>query len=154
MGFHTVAVARGTDKEPLARKLGARHYVDSKAQNVAAELTRLGGARVILATAADAGSMSKALGGLSIDGKLMVIGVSMEPIEVPSLLMVGPRRSIVGWPSGTSSDSEDTMDFSVLAGIRPMIETFPLQRASEAYERMMSGKARLRVVLDMESASR
>ncbi|HWG70679.1 MAG TPA: alcohol dehydrogenase [Steroidobacteraceae bacterium] len=154
MGFHTVAVARGMDKEALARKLGASHYIDSTTQDVAAELTRLGGVRVILATAADAGSMSKALGGLAVDGKLMVIGVSMQPIEVPPLLMVGGRRSIVGWPSGTSSDSEDTLDFSVMANVRPMIETFPLQRASEAYERMMSGKARFRVVLDMESVSR
>jgi len=147
MGFHTVAVARGTDKEKLARQLGAQHYIDSTAQNVAAELTKLGGARVILATLTDAKSMSDAVGGLGVDGKLMVIGASMQPIEVPPLALITSRRSIAGWPSGTSSDSEDTMDFSVLSGIHPMIETYPLERATEAYERMMSGKARFRVVL-------
>jgi D-arabinose 1-dehydrogenase-like Zn-dependent alcohol dehydrogenase len=147
MGCHTVAIARGTDKEPLARRLGAQHYIDSTAQNVSAELMKLGGARVILATLTDAKSMSDAVGGLSVDGKLMVIGASMQPIEVPPLALISARRSIAGWPSGTSSDSEDTMDFSVLSGIRPMIETYPLERAPEAYERMMSGKARFRVVL-------
>jgi D-arabinose 1-dehydrogenase-like Zn-dependent alcohol dehydrogenase len=149
MGFHTVAVARGTDKEPLARKLGAQHYIDSTSQNVAQELTKLGGAKVILATVTDSKSMSEAVAGLGVDGKLMVIGASMQPIEVPPLALISARRSIVGWPSGTSKDSEDTLDFSVLASIRPLIETFPLARAAEAYERMMSGKARFRVVLTM-----
>lgn len=149
MGYHTVAVARGTDKEPLARRLGAQHYIDSTKQNVAQELTKLGGARVILATLTDAKSMSDAVGGLGVDGKLMVIGASMQPIEVPPLALISSRRSIAGWPSGTASDSEDTMDFSVLSQIRPLIETYPLERASEAYERMMSGKARFRVVLTM-----
>jgi D-arabinose 1-dehydrogenase-like Zn-dependent alcohol dehydrogenase len=153
MGYHTVAVARGTDKEPLARRLGAQHYIDSTTQNVAQELTKLGGARVILATLTDAKSMSDAVGGLGVDGKLMVIGASMQPIEVPPLALISSRRSITGWPSGTASDSEDTMDFSVLSHIRPLIETYPLERASEAYERMMSGKARFRVVLTMESRS-
>jgi D-arabinose 1-dehydrogenase-like Zn-dependent alcohol dehydrogenase len=147
MGFHTVAVARGIDKEKLARQLGAEHYIDSTAQNVAAELTKLGGARVILATLTDAKSMSDAVGGLGVDGRLMVIGASMQPIEVPPLALISSRRSIAGWPSGTSSDSEDTMDFSVLSHIRPLIETYPLERATEAYERMMSGKARFRVVI-------
>jgi D-arabinose 1-dehydrogenase-like Zn-dependent alcohol dehydrogenase len=150
MGFHTVAVARGTDKEPLARKLGAQHYIDSTTQNVAQELTKLGGAKVILATLTDAKSMSNAIAGLGVDGKLMVIGASMQPIEVPPLALISARRSIVGWPSGTSKDSEDTLDFSVLSSIRPLIETFPLARAAEAYERMMSGKARFRVVLTMD----
>jgi D-arabinose 1-dehydrogenase-like Zn-dependent alcohol dehydrogenase len=149
MGFHTVAVARGTDKEPLARKLGAQRYIDSISQNVAQELTKLGGAKVILATVTDAKSMSDAVGGLGVDGKLMVVGASMQPIEVPPLALISARRSIVGWPSGTSKDSEDTLDFSVLLNIRPVIETFPLARAAEAYERMMSGKARFRVVLTM-----
>jgi D-arabinose 1-dehydrogenase-like Zn-dependent alcohol dehydrogenase len=149
MGFHTVAVARGTDKEPLARKLGAQHYIDSTSQNVAQELTKLGGAKVILATVTDSKSMSEAVAGLGVDGKLMVIGASMQPIEVPPLALISARRSIVGWPSGTSKDSEDTLDFSVLSSIRPLIETFPLARAAEAYERMMSGKARFRVVLTM-----
>jgi D-arabinose 1-dehydrogenase-like Zn-dependent alcohol dehydrogenase len=149
MGFHTVAIARGTDKEPLARKLGAKDYIDSTQQNVAEAMTKLGGARVILATVTDAKSMSDAVGALGIDGKLMVIGASMQPIEVPPLALIGARRSIAGWPSGTSADSEDTLDFSVMTGIRPMIETFPLAKAAEAYERMMSGKARFRVVLTM-----
>jgi D-arabinose 1-dehydrogenase-like Zn-dependent alcohol dehydrogenase len=147
MGCHTVAVARGVEKGPLARQLGAQHYIDSTNQNVAAELTKLGGARVILATVTDAKSMSDAVGGLGVDGKLMVIGASMQPIEVPPLALISLRRSISGWPSGTASDSEDTLDFSVLSGVRPVIETFPLERAAEAYERMMSGKARFRVVL-------
>jgi D-arabinose 1-dehydrogenase-like Zn-dependent alcohol dehydrogenase len=150
MGFHTVAVARGKEKEPFARKLGAQHYIDSTSQNVAQELTKLGGAKVILATVTDAKSMSDAIGGLGIDGKLFVIGASMQPIEVPPLALISARRSIQGWPSGTSKDSEDTLDFSVLSGIRPQIETYPLERAAEAYERMMSGKARFRVVLTMK----
>jgi D-arabinose 1-dehydrogenase-like Zn-dependent alcohol dehydrogenase len=150
MGCHTVAVARGKDKEPLSRQLGAHHYIDSTTQDVAAELSKLGGARVILATVTDAKSMSAAIGGLSVDGKLIVIGVSMQPLEVPLLTMISGRRSILGWPSGTASDSEDTLGFSVLSRIRPLIETYPLQQASAAYERMMSGKARFRVVLTMD----
>jgi D-arabinose 1-dehydrogenase-like Zn-dependent alcohol dehydrogenase len=150
MGCHTIAIARGTDKEPLARQLGAHAYIDSTTQDVAVELTKLGGARVILATVTDAKSMSDAIGGLGIDGKLMVIGASMQPIEVSPLVLIGARRSIAGWPSGTASDSEDTMGFSVLANIHPLIETMPLERAAEAYERMMSGKARFRVVLTMD----
>jgi D-arabinose 1-dehydrogenase-like Zn-dependent alcohol dehydrogenase len=147
MGYHTVAIARGEDKGPLARKLGAHHYIDSTVQNVAGELAKLGGARVILATLTDSKSMSAAVGGLGIDGKLLVLGASLQPIEVSPLALIGGRRSVSGWPSGTSSDSEDTLEFSVLSAIRPMIEAYPLERASEAYERMMSGKARFRVVL-------
>jgi D-arabinose 1-dehydrogenase-like Zn-dependent alcohol dehydrogenase len=151
MGCRTVAVARGTDKEPFARKLGAHHYINSTSQNVAQELTRLGGAKVILATLTDAKSMSDAVTGLSVDGKLMVIGASLQPIEVSTLALILARRSISGWPSGTSKDSEDTLAFSVLSSIRAVIETYPLARAAEAYERMMSGKARFRVVLTMEN---
>jgi D-arabinose 1-dehydrogenase-like Zn-dependent alcohol dehydrogenase len=147
MGYHTVAIARGRDKEPLAKKLGAHHYIDSTAQNVAGELTRLGGARVILATVTDAKSMSNSVGGLAVDGKLVVLGAAMQAIEVSPLALIAGRRSISGWPSGTATDSEDTLSFSVLSGIRPTIETYPLERAAEAYERMMSGKARFRVVL-------
>jgi D-arabinose 1-dehydrogenase-like Zn-dependent alcohol dehydrogenase len=147
MGYHTVAIARGEDKGPLARKLGAHHYIDSTVRNVAGELAKLGGARVILATLTDSKSMSAAVGGLGIDGKLLVLGASLQPIEVSPLALIGGRRSVSGWPSGTSSDSEDTLEFSVLSAIRPMIEAYPLERASEAYERMMSGKARFRVVL-------
>ncbi len=149
MGFHTVAIARGTDKESLARKLGAKDYIDSTQKNVAEAMSKLGGARVILATVTDAKSMSDAVGALGVDGKLMVVGAAMQPIEVPPLALIGARRSIAGWPSGTSADSEDTLHFSLLTDVRPMIETFPLARAAEAYERMMSGKARFRVVLTM-----
>jgi D-arabinose 1-dehydrogenase-like Zn-dependent alcohol dehydrogenase len=147
MGFKTVAIARGADKGPLAKKLGAHSYIDSTAQNAAEELTKLGGAKVILATVTDAKSMSSVVAGLGIDGKLLVVGASGEPIEVPPLLLIGARRSISGWPSGTAPDSEDTLQFSVLADVRPMIEIFPLAKAAEAYQHMMSGKARFRVVL-------
>jgi D-arabinose 1-dehydrogenase-like Zn-dependent alcohol dehydrogenase len=154
MGCHTVAIARGTDKKPLARQLGAQHYIDGTTQNVASELMKLGGARVILATVTDAKSMSDAVGGLGVDGKLMVIGASMQAIEVAPLALISTRRSISGWPSGTAIDSEDTLDFSVLSNIRPLIETFPLERAAEAYERMMSGKARFRAVLTTDADDR
>lgn len=149
MGFMTVAIARGADKGPLARKLGAHLYIDSTVQNAAEELTKLGGAKVILATVTDAKTMSAAVPGLGVDGKLVVVGASGEPIEVPPLLLIGARRSIAGWPSGTAPDSEDTLKFSMLTNVRPMIETFPLANAAEAYQRMMSGKARFRVVLTL-----
>jgi D-arabinose 1-dehydrogenase-like Zn-dependent alcohol dehydrogenase len=147
MGFETVAIARGRDKEALARKLGAHHYLDSEAQNVAAELTKRGGARVILATATSAKAMTAVIDGLSENGKLLVVGASTDPIEVSPLQLIGGRRSVQGWPSGTAIDSEDTLAFSALSGVRPMIETIPLERAAEAYDRMMSGKARFRMVL-------
>jgi D-arabinose 1-dehydrogenase-like Zn-dependent alcohol dehydrogenase len=147
MGCRTAAIARGADKESLARKLGAHHYLDSVEQDVAAELNKLGGARVILSTVTSAKAMSAVIGGLGVNGRLMVIGASPDAIEVSPLVLIGARRSIQGWPSGTSSDSEDTLAFSVLAEIRPMIETMPLERAAEAYERMMSGAARFRMVL-------
>lgn len=147
MGFNTVAIARGKDKEQLARQLGARHYVDTTSQNPAEELTKLGGARVILATATNAKAMSAVVAGLGIDGKLIVIGAAPEPLEVPALLLLGGRRTITGWPSGAAIDSEDTMNFSVQAGVRSMNEVYPLERAADAYDRMMSGKARFRVVL-------
>jgi D-arabinose 1-dehydrogenase-like Zn-dependent alcohol dehydrogenase len=147
MGFRTVAIARGADKGPLAKKLGAQIYIDSTTQNAAKELSQLGGAKVILATVTDAKSMSSVVGGLGIDGKLLIVGASGEPIEVSSMMLIGGRRSIAGWPSGTAPDSEDTLKFSLQANVRPMIETFPLAKAAEAYQRMMSGKARFRVVL-------
>ncbi|MET0985935.1 MAG: alcohol dehydrogenase [Steroidobacteraceae bacterium] len=147
MGFKTVAIARGADKGPLAKKLGAHAYIDSTAQNAAEELTKLGGAKAILATVTDAKSMSAVVPGLGVDGKLVVVGATGEPIEVPPLLLIGARRSIAGWPSGTASDSEDTLRFSVLSNVRPMIEVFPLAKAAEAYQHMMGGKARFRVVL-------
>jgi D-arabinose 1-dehydrogenase-like Zn-dependent alcohol dehydrogenase len=147
MGFNTVAIARGKDKAPLAAKLGARQYIDSQKQDPAEELAKLGGARVILATVTDGKAMTAVLGGLGINGKLIVLGAAHEPLEVPAIALIGGRRSIAGWPAGTSMDSQETMAFSALAGVRPLTETFPLERASEAYERMMSGKARFRVVI-------
>ena len=147
MGCHTVAIARGADKGPLAKKLGAQRYLDSVAQDVAAELTKLGGARVILSTVTNSKAMSACSAGLASDGKMIVVGASPEPIEVSPFLLIGGRRSIQGWPSGTSIDSEDTLAFSALSNIRPMIETMPLERAAEAYERMMSGNARFRMVI-------
>jgi D-arabinose 1-dehydrogenase-like Zn-dependent alcohol dehydrogenase len=147
MGFKTVAIARGSDKGPLAQKLGAHIYIDSTAQNAAEELTKLGGAKVILATVTDAKTMSSVVGGLGIDGKLVVVGASGDAIEVSPLLLIGGRRSIAGWPSGTAMDSEDTLRYSVLTDVRPMIEIYPLAQAADAYARMMSGKARFRVVL-------
>jgi len=147
MGCRTVAIARGSDKEPLAKKLGAHVYLDSVAQDVAAELNKLGGAKVILSTVTSSKAMSAVLGGLGVGGKMIVVGASPEPIEVSPLLLIGGRRSVQGWPSGTSIDSEDTLAFSALSGIRPMIETMPLERAAEAYEKMMSGNARFRMVI-------
>ncbi len=147
MGCRTVAIARGSDKEKLARGLGAHHYIDSTTQDPAAELTKMGGARVILSTVTNSQAMSAVLGGLGVEGKMIVVGASPEPIEVSPFLLIMGRRAIQGWPSGTSIDSEDTLAFSALADIRPMIETMPLERAAEAYERMMSGAARFRMVI-------
>ena len=135
------------DKAPLARQLGAHHYIDSNTQDVTAALNDLGGARVILATVTSAKAMSAAIGGLAVDGKLIVVGASAEPLEASTLLLILGRRAIQGWPSGTSIDSEDTLGFSALVNVRPMIETMPLERAPEAYERMMTGEARFRMVL-------
>jgi len=149
MGFRTVAIARGIDKEPLARKLGASSYIDSKAQDPAAELLKLGGAKVILATVTSGAAMSAALGGLGVNGKLVILGAAAEPLQVPGIPLLLGRRSVVGWPSGNSIDSQDTLAFSQLTGVRSMNEVFPLERAAEAYEHMMSGKARFRAVLTM-----
>jgi len=146
MGFQTVAIARGKEKEPLARKLGAAHYIDSQAQDPAAELARMGGARVILATVTNGDAMSAVQGGLGVGGTLLVLGAPESLVVSPFLLIAG-RRSVRGWYSGTSIDSQEALSFSVRAGVRSMNEVFPLERAPEAYERMMSGKARFRVVL-------
>ncbi len=147
MGFRTVAIARGKDKEPLARQLGAHHYIDSQAENVSQQLQKLGGAKVVLATATSNQAMADTMGGLGLNGKLLILGASFEPLPVNTLPMIGQRQSIAGWPSGSSIDSQDTLAFSALTGVRPMIEVFPLERAAEGYERMMSNKARFRVVL-------
>jgi D-arabinose 1-dehydrogenase-like Zn-dependent alcohol dehydrogenase len=146
MGFKTVGIARGKDKEALARTLGAWHYIDSQAQDPAAELSRLGGAKAIIATVTNGDAMGATLGGLAVNGTLMVIGAA-ESLQVPPLLLLTGRRKVQGWYSGTSIDSEETLSFSVLSGVRPMNEVFPLERTSEAYDRMMSGKARFRVVV-------
>jgi D-arabinose 1-dehydrogenase-like Zn-dependent alcohol dehydrogenase len=147
MGFLTVAIARGKDKSALAKELGAKIYIDSEAQDPAEELTKLGGARVILSTVTSGKAVSATLGGLGVNGKMVVVGSADEPIQVPARLLIGGRRSISGWPSGTAVDSQDALSFSALTGVRPRNEIFPLARAAEAYERMMSGKARFRAVL-------
>jgi D-arabinose 1-dehydrogenase-like Zn-dependent alcohol dehydrogenase len=146
MGFKTVGIARGKDKEPLARKLGAWRYIDSQTQDPAAELTKLGGAKVILATVTNGEAMTATMGGLGANGTLLVVGAPQSMEVSPGLLITG-KRSVKGWYSGTSIDSQDALAFSALSGVRSMNEVFPLERASEAYERMMSGKARFRVVL-------
>jgi D-arabinose 1-dehydrogenase-like Zn-dependent alcohol dehydrogenase len=149
MGFNTVAIARGPDKAPLARQLGARHYIDSQSQNPSAELARLGGAKIILATVTDADAMSATLGGLGVNGKLLVLGAPVKPLSVPAFNLIGGRRAVEGCYSGVSIDSQDTLAFSAQSGVRSMNEVYPLEKANEAYEHMMSGKARFRVVLTM-----
>jgi D-arabinose 1-dehydrogenase-like Zn-dependent alcohol dehydrogenase len=149
MGFRTFAIGRGKDKEALARKLGATHYVDTAAGDPAAELQKAGGARVILATAPDSKSISALATGLSKNGKLLVVGADAEPLTVTPIQLIVGRSSIQGWASGIATDSEDTMQFSALSGVRPMIEKYPLEKAAEAYEQMISGRARFRVVLTM-----
>src|SRR5271157_5178913 len=149
MGFRTFAVGRGKDKEALARKLGATGFVDTAAGDPAVELQKFGGARVILATAPDAKSISALVNGLSSNGKLVVVGAIPEPITVSPLQLIPARKAIQGWPSGAAKDSEDAMQFSALTGVRPMIERYPLEKANEAYQQMISGRARFRVVLTM-----
>jgi len=149
MGFNTVAIARGAEKAPFAKQLGAAHYIDSTSQDVAKELTKLGGAAVVLATVTDGKSMAATIGGLGVDGTLVVLGASQDPIEVSTMMLIGQRRNISGWPSGTATDSEDTLKFSERTGVKAMIESYPLARAAEAYARMMSGQAKFRVVITM-----
>ena len=146
MGFHTIGIARGKDKEPLARQLGASVYIDSHAQNPAEELLKLGGATVILATATSGDAMSAVQGGLAVNGTLLIVGAA-DSLQISPLPLLMGCRSVKGWYSGTSIDSQDTLAFSARTGVRPMNEIFPLDRVSEAYDRMISGKARFRVVL-------
>lgn len=149
LGYKVAAIGRGPDTAPLAEKLGAHVYIDTNATNAAQELQKLGGAQVILATAPSSKAMSALVDGLAPNGKLMVIGAAPDPIQVtPSQLILG-SRSLQGWSTGTPADSEDTLRFSELTGVRAMIETYPLEKAGEAYARMMSGKAEFRVVLTM-----
>ena len=146
-GFKTVAIARGQDKAPLAKELGAHVYIDSTGQDFAAELQKLGGAAVILSTLTDADTLAKAVGGLAPNGRLIILGVPSKPFEVSVLPLISGHRTIKGWPSGTGMDSEDTLNFSALTGVKPKIETYSLDKAPEAFDRMMSGKALFRVVL-------
>ncbi len=150
MGFKTIAIARGQDKEELARKLGAAHYIDSQSQDAAGELKKFGGAKVILATVTNSDAMQATMGGLATNGIFMLIG-AVPSLQVPSLQLLMGRQSVKGWYSGTSIDSQDTLAFSVLTGVRSMNEVVPLEQVNEAYERMMSGKARFRVVLKIGS---
>lgn len=150
-GCKVAAIGRGPENAGLAKKLGAHCYIDSKAVNAAQELQKMGGARVILATAPSGKAMSELIEGLGVDGKLVVLGASTEPIEVSPVQLIRGNRSIQGWASGTSTDSEDTLNFALLSGVRPMIEKFPLTQANEAYEHMMSGKATFRAVLTLSA---
>lgn len=149
MGFETVAINRGTDKEPLARKLGAQHYIDATGSDIVADLQKLGGARVILATAPNAQAISALVDGLSPDGVLLVPAAPAEPLTINMFSLIPKRSSVAGWYSGTAKDSQDTIEFSALSGVHPMIEKYPLDRVADAYEQMHSGKARFRVVLTM-----
>ncbi len=151
MGFETVAIARGADKAEFAHKLGARHYIDNAAQDMAAELKKLGGARVILATVTEASAMSDAANGLGYRGELVILGVPQEPVKVSPGNLIMRRQTVYGFPSGTAIDSEATLRFSDQNHVLPMIERYPLEKAAEAYDRMMSGKARFRVVLEMNA---
>jgi D-arabinose 1-dehydrogenase-like Zn-dependent alcohol dehydrogenase len=149
MGFETVAINRGNDKEPLARQLGAHHYIDPTAQDVVAELQKLGGANVILATAPNAAAISALVDGLLPDGKLLVPAAPAEPLTINVFSLIMKRSSVAGWYSGTAKDSQDTLEFSALSGIHPMIEKYPLDQVAEGYEQMHSGRVRFRVVLTM-----
>lgn len=148
-GYQTVAIGRGSDTAPLAKKLGASLYIDTQTSNAVEELQKRGGARVILATAPSSKAMSELIDGLAPNGELMVIGATSDRIEVTPNQLISGSRTIQGWASGTPADSEDTLRFSELTGVRPMIETYPLEKADEAYARMLSGKAKFRVVLTM-----
>ncbi len=150
MGFNTVAINRGKDKAELARQLGAQHYVDATAQDVVAELQKLGGASVILATAPNAQAISGLVDGLAPSGKLLVPAAPLEPLSINVFSLITKRSSVAGWYSGTAKDSQDTLEFSALSGVHPMIEKYPLDRVGEAYEQMHSGKVRFRVVLTLD----
>ncbi len=148
-GYKVVAIGRGSENAALAKKLGASVYIDSKATKAAEELQKLGGAQVILATAPSSKAMSELIDGLGPNGKLLVVGAAFDPIEVTPAQLINGSRTIQGWASGIPTDAEDTLRFAELTGVRPMIETYPLAKAGEAYARMMSGNAEFRVVLTM-----
>jgi D-arabinose 1-dehydrogenase-like Zn-dependent alcohol dehydrogenase len=148
-GYKVAAIGRGSENATLAKKLGASVYIDSKATNAAEELRKLGGAQAILATAPSSKAMSELFDGLGPNGKLIVVGVAFEPLEITPIQLINGSRNIQGWASGTAADEEDTVNFANLTGVRPMIETYPLDKAADAYARMLSGKAQFRVVLTM-----
>jgi D-arabinose 1-dehydrogenase-like Zn-dependent alcohol dehydrogenase len=148
-GYNVAAIGRGPETGALAKKLGARVYIDSKTTNAAEELKKLGGAQVILATAPSSKAMSDLIDGLGPNGKLVVVGATFDPIEVTPIQLISGSRTIQGWAAGTAADSDDTLRFAELTGVRPMIETYPLEKAAEAYARMLSGHAQFRVVLTM-----
>jgi alcohol dehydrogenase/propanol-preferring alcohol dehydrogenase len=150
MGCEVVALSRGTDKKELAEDLGAHHFIDAEADDAAEELQNLGGAKVILCTAPNSEAMSSVVDGLGRDGTMMVVGATMDPVEVSPMQLIMGRKSIEGWPSGDATGSEDTLNFSALQGIAPKIETYPLEEANEAYDRMINNEARFRVVLSMD----
>lgn len=149
MGFRTVAIGRGADKQGLAKKLGAHEYIDGAAGSPAEALQKLGGAKVVLATAPDSKAMSALIDGVAPNGKLLIVGAGFEPLSITPLQLISGRKAIQGWPSGTARDSEDTLLYSALTGVRPMIERYPLEKAADGYQQMISGKARFRVVLTM-----
>lgn len=148
-GYRVVGIGRGPENAALAKKLGAFAYIDSKASSVAAEVNKLGGARVVLSTAPNAKAMAEVIDGLGVGGKLVVVGAPFEPMEVSVLQLIMKRRGIQGWPSGTAMDSQETLQFSEYAGVKAMVEKFPLEKVKEGYERMVSGHATFRVVLTM-----
>jgi len=150
MGFNTVAINRGSDKEDLARQLGAHSYIDATAKDVVAELQKLGGASVILATAPNAQAISGLVDGLAPSGKLLVPAAPSEPLSINVFSLIMKRSSVAGWYSGTAKDSQDTLEFSALSGVHPMIEKYPLDKVAEAYEQMHSGRVRFRVVLTLD----
>jgi D-arabinose 1-dehydrogenase-like Zn-dependent alcohol dehydrogenase len=149
MGFNAVAINRGTDKEELARQLGAHDYIDATAQDVVAELQKLGGASVILATAPNAQAISGLVDGLAPGGRLLVPAAPLEPLSINVFSLITKRSSVAGWYSGAAKDSQDTLEFSALSGVHPMIEKYPLDQVAEGYEQMHSGRVRFRVVLTM-----
>jgi D-arabinose 1-dehydrogenase-like Zn-dependent alcohol dehydrogenase len=148
-GYKVAAIGRGAETAPLAKKLGASVYIDTQSTNAAEALQKLGGAQVILATAPNSRAMSELIDGLATNGKLIVIGVASDPIEVTPLQLITRTANIQGWASGTPAGEEDTLNFAELSGVRPMVERYPLEKAGEAYARMMSGNAQFRVVLTM-----
>jgi D-arabinose 1-dehydrogenase-like Zn-dependent alcohol dehydrogenase len=153
MGFRTIAIARGADKEALAKKLGAHIYIDSADGKAGEALAKLGGAKVIITTVTSGAAMAEMLPGLGVEGKLLIVGAAFDPTPVPSLALISGSKSVAGWASGSSIDSEDTLKFSALANVKPMTEVMPLERANEGYRKMMENKARFRVVLTMNKGS-